>query len=70
MIFKKNLGFFQKKNIRGSGQTSPAIWAGPKLARPNDKVNYSAAACRNEFCMQRPRQRRRRRRREENHLRW
>jgi hypothetical protein len=28
MIFKKILEFFQKKNIRGPGQTSPAIWLG------------------------------------------
>jgi len=42
--FWKKFGFFfKKKNIRGPGQTSPAIWAGPKLARPNGKVNYFAA---------------------------
>ena len=72
--FWKILDFFQKKKTlggrAGQDQTSPAIWAGPKLARPNGKVNYSVAACRNEFCMQRPRRRRRRRRRKENHLMW
>jgi hypothetical protein len=34
MIFKKILEFFQKKNIRGPGQTSPAIWLGQNWRGP------------------------------------
>jgi len=41
---------------------------GPELARPTCKVNFSAAACRNEFCMQQPQRRRRRWSREEKKL--
>jgi len=66
MIFEIFLDFF----LMGAGP-DPAIWAGPKLARPKDNlIILPLHAEMDGFCMQRPRRRRRRQCREENRLRW
>ena len=55
--------------LKGAGPDQPSHLSWAKTGPTQRHVNYSAAACRNGFYMQRPR-RRRRQCREENHLRW
>jgi len=51
-LFLNFFEFFFKNG--GRAGSSPAIWVGPKLARP--KANYFGRCMQNEFCMQRQQQ--------------
>jgi hypothetical protein len=64
MIFEIVLNFFVFFKW-GPGRIQPSHLGWAKIGPAQSQVNYSATACRNEFCLQRPRRRRRRQRREE-----